>query len=241
MKKNISLFFVLFCPLIVCSQISYITENENYCIWQPGVQLTFEMFRNISPDTADIRAMKNDNRQLMPYLGFWKVVDVPKKKSGWKKGQTEKGYLCAAFSKYQSCILARDSFDLKCAQLQWDALELGTRSSRMHLDSLRIKTETNESTVDNFLSFYFMTAVDAGQNFYNLLSYNILHEVVLPRNREKYSEYRHLIDRMLEESKQYSTSKEEATRLLIGKPIEPHLKEAKYIVGDLLKPGDDSR
>lgn len=231
--KNIMFFFVLFCPLKVSSQVSFITENDSYCIWQPGVKLTFEMFKKTIPDTAEIRVMKNDNRQLLPYLGFWKILDVPKKKTGWKKGQIEKGYLCAAFSKDQSCISARDTFDLKCAQLQWDALELGTRSCRKHLDSLRIKFDTNATKTDNFLSVFFMTAYGVGKDFYNMLSYNILHEVVLPRNHEKYLEYRCLIDELLDETSQYATTQEEATRLLERKPLEPYLKEAKQLVGDL--------
>lgn len=230
--KKIFAFLSLFCPLMAFSQETLITENDTHCIWQPGVKLTFEMFENVNPDTADVRIMKKENRKMLPYTGFWHVVDVPKtKKKGREKiWQQDKGYFGAAFSKFQSCIIDRDSFDLKCAQLIWDAEELGTRQSRMWLDDLQKKIG---GPSDNLYTMYLMTAAYEGEEYFKRWLYGILFEVQIPRDQDKYLEYRRKIDKDLESSSKYATSKEEATRLLLGKPIDPNMEQAESIVGVL--------
>ncbi len=229
MKKTLFLL-ILFCTLMAFSQKAYVTENDKYCIWQPDVKLSFEMFENTKPDSAAVKIMNKECRQLMPFLGFWHVVDIPKKGKG--KGKLDKGYICAAFSKFHSCIIARDSFDLMCAQLLWDAMEIGTRMSRIQLDSLQTEAGL---PIDNFYSMYLMTAVGIGKEFYSNVLYRVIQDVQIPRDEKKYLEYRRMFDNFLKSTAKFASSKEEATRLLAGKTIEPYLKEAVNIVGDLRK------
>ena len=207
--KKIYALLALFCPLMVFSQVTYVTEDEKHCIWQPGVKLTFEMFENTNPDSANIRSMKEHNRQLIPFTGFWHVVDIHKvpkmkKKERKKLWLPDKGYFCAPFSKFQSCIIARDSFDLKCAQLIWDAKELGTRVSRMWLDNLEKKIG---GPSDNLYTMYLMTAAKEGKDYSDYVIYQILSKVQIPRDQDKYLEYRRKIDEELESTSKFATSK----------------------------------
>jgi len=236
--KKIYALLCLFCPLMAFSQatsVTYVTENEKCIIWQPGVKLTFEMFENVNPDTADIRIMKKVNSQLMPYTLLAYVVDVPKVPKVIKRGrkkilQPDKGYFAAEFSKSWSCIIGRDSFDLKCAQLIWDAQELSTRVSRIWLDDVQKKIG---KPTDNLYTMYLMTAVDGGREYFGKLFSKILNYVQTPRDQDRYLEYRRWIDKELESTSKFATSKEEATRFILGKPIDPDMEQAKSIVGVL--------
>ena len=213
---------------------SYVTETEDYIAWQPGVKLTFDMFKKEKPTEVDLKAMHNDNRNSIPYMGFYRCLDEPKSKSGWKKGQFEKAYFCPVFSKHQSYMAVKDTFDLQIAQVQWDILELGTRTSRMELDSLqnRVNSFTGSPTSGG-ISTYYETVSKDGDQFYRELSYGFFKEVILPRNREMYTKYRELVDNLLSSTAAYATTPEEAERLLLKKPLEKYLKEAKTVIKDL--------
>ena len=233
--KIIFAFLGLFCPLMAFSQETFVTENEQCCIWQPGAKLTFEMFENTNPDSADIKDMLRENRKMILYTGICHIVDVPKipkvkKKERKKLWLPDKGYFAAVFSKYQSCIFGRDSFDLKCAQLAWDARELGTRVSRIWLNDLEKKIG---GPSDNLYTVYLMTAANEGKEYSKYLISDILHNVVIPRDQDKYFEYRRKIDEELESTSKFATSKEEATRLILGRPIDPNMEQAESIVGVL--------
>jgi len=235
-----SFFLVLLfsCLTAVAQKESvYQTENEKHIIWQPGVKLTFDMFQNTQPNEHDLAVIEKEHRQSLPYLGFWKVLDVPKKKSGWWNGVGEHPYFCAAFSKFQSFVVVRDSFDLEVAQLQWDIMELGTRHSRMILDSLQTTAvaEAGGKRVTGLISIYFYTAAKRGEELCNGYSKTVLTEAAIPRDHEKLLNHRKFVDEMLEQTSEYATRPEEAWRLLSQEPIQPDLKMAEKITGDLRK------
>ena len=235
MKKS-SLFavFALLVLLTVSAQQQsvYRTETEKHIVWQPGVKLTFDMFQNTQPSASDTAMMHRDNRQSLPYLGFWDVLDVPKKKS-WKDLH-EQAYFCAAFSKFQSFVVVRDSFDLAVAQMQWDIMELGTRMSRMFLDSQQTNAEESLGCpVTGVVYTFYSTAAAKGRDFYGSLSKALLDNVLVPRDQEKLVEYRRFVDEMLASTAKFATRPEEAWRLLSEKPTQPGLKRAKKVVGPL--------
>ena len=213
----------------------YVTETEDYIAWQPNVKLTFDMFQKSAPTERDLQVMQEDNRNATPYLGFNRVLDEPKTKSGWKE-HFEKAYFCPMFSKYQSYIAVKDTFDLDVAQAQWDIVELGTRRSRIILDSLQNQANRiNEVPTNGVVSIFYETASQEGIDYYHQILLGFLKEVVLPSYKEMFVKYRQLLDEMLEDTKAYSTSPEEAERLLLRKPLEKYLKEAKKGIGDLRK------
>lgn len=234
--KHLSLLLFVFYSLTTTAQQTpaSIYETEDYIVWQPSVKLTFEMFRNTNPSTSDKELMSKDHRQSLPYLGFWKILDVPKRKSGWKKGIYEQAYFCATFSKFQSCMVVRDSFDLQVAQLQWDILELGTRRSRMILDSLQTMSEKQAGMkLSGVVATYYSTAAAQGEEMYLGFSKTFLQDLLPSRNQEKLLEYRKFMDEMLENTSKYATNLEEAERLLFKKPLSSQLKQAETIIGDL--------
>ena len=78
-----------------------------------------------------------------------------------------------------------------------------------------------------------MTAVDGGREYFGQLFSKILNYVQTPRDQDRYLEYRRWIDKELESTSKFATSKEEATRLILGRPIEPDMEQAESIVGVL--------
>ena len=50
-----------------------------------------------------------------------------------------------------------------------------------------------------------------------------------------YIKYRGLLDELLLSTADYATTPEEAERLLLKKPIDKNLKQAKNVIGDLRK------
>lgn len=214
---------------------TYVTETDDYIAWQPDVKLTFDMFKKSTPDETDTKVMLDDNRECVPYLGFYRILDVPKRRSGWKR-QFEKAYYCAMFSKHQSYMAERDTFDLQIAQAQWDILELGTRTSRMLLDSLQHQVNSASGVATNgVVSIFYETASKQGEELYGMLSYGFFKEVILPRDREMYNKYRELLDELLSDTAPYATSPEEAERFLLNKPLEKNLKPARTVIGDMRK------
>ena len=236
MHKFLSVYVFFFCCLTVSAQkeSAYQTENDKHIIWQPGVKLTFDMFQNTQPNAHDLAVIEKEHRHSLPYLGFWKVLDVPKKKSGWRKGVKEHPYFCAAFSKFQSFVVVRDSFDLEVAQMQWDILELGTRRSRMILDSLQTAAEAEAGgPVTGLISIYFYTAAKIGEELYQGFMKTVLTEAAIPRDHEKLLNHRQFVDEMLNLTSEFATSPEEAWRFLSNKPVQSDLKMPENIIGDL--------
>ena len=236
MKRLLIISFVLVSISALAKEPrKYVTETDKYIVWQPGVKLTFDMFMKSEPTDKDLKSMKDDNRKSMPYLGFYRVLDVPKHLSK-KKSNMEKAYFCATFSKHQSYMAERDSFDLQIAQAHWDIIELGTRKSRMVLDNLQKQADSlSNGPVSGVKSIYFETAYQEGNDLYNELLYGLFKEVILPRDKEMYIKYRGLLDELLLSTDDYATTPEEAERLLLKKPIDKNLKQAKNVIGDLRK------
>ena len=209
-------------------------ETETHIAWQPNVKLTFDMFQKSEPTETDLKGMQSDNRSSVPYLGFYRALDVPKKRNGWKKGQFEKAYFCATFSKFLSYMAERDTFDLQLAQAQWDILELATRKSRAMLADLQHRFDSiSNGPTSGIVSLFYETAYQEGYDFFTQASYIFLKEVVVPRDKEQFLMHREELDNLLEEMADYATTPEEAERLLYGKPLEKYLTPAKTFIGDL--------
>ena len=50
----LSLLFLMIVQGSLCAQErTYITETDDYIAWQPGVKLTFDMFKNPKPSEKD--------------------------------------------------------------------------------------------------------------------------------------------------------------------------------------------
>lgn len=236
--KRLLLIALSLLPLEAIAQEArtYVTETVDYIAWRPDVKLTFDMFKKSAPNEKDTKIMQDDNRKCVPYLGFYRVLDEPRNLSGWKKGQFEKAYYCAMFSKHQSYMAERDTFDLQLAQAQWDILEFGTRTSRMFLDSLQHYFDSCSGVATSgVVSIFYETASKQGEELYGKLSHSFFKEVILPRDREMYTKYRELLDDFLSGTAPYATSPEEAERLLFKKPLEKYLKPARTVIGDLRK------
>lgn len=241
---NNTLIKILFLLVALCAlplqaqERKYITETDDYIIWQPGVKLTFDMFKNTAPTEKALSDMRLDNKKHLSYRRFCGVLDVPKKKS-WKKGHyAEKAYFAAKFSKFQSYMAERDSFELQVAQTEWDICELATRKCRSLLDSIQIDHDSiNGVHTTGVVSIYYYTVyVDGADLYYNFLSafYN---EVVKPHDSERLKEFREFINALLEETAYYATTPEEAERFLFHVPVDENLMQAKQTVGDMKQRG----
>lgn len=234
----LSLFFLMIVQGSLCAQErTYITETDDYIAWQPGVKLTFDMFKNPKPSEKDSVIMAKYGLKAGRYTGFYYILDVPKKarrKGGWKDGLGEKAYFCAMFSKHQSWMSVRDSFELQMSQVIWDIEEWGTRLSRKYLSDMEKQFQEanggHKST--GVISIFYVDACRHGRKWKKQLMNEFIHNVVFPSDTTKYHEYRKMVDELLADTQDYASTPEEAERFLLNKPVDPRYKKADFTMGD---------
>lgn len=219
---------------LTAQERTYVTETEDYIAWQPGVKLTFDMFKKVEPTEWDTINMKRENRQSMPYLGYYHVLDVPKKvsrKGGWKDGLGEKAYFCAMFSKHQSYMAVRDSFELKVSQALWDIVELSVRCCRRGLDHYQKMFDKDiEGHTTGVVAMFFYAECKKWEETKNELSLMVIKDVVIPHDYDRYLEIRKELDEMLDSTALYASTPEEAERFLLNKPLDDRYKMAEQLI-----------
>ena len=81
-----------------------------------------------------------------------------------------------------------------------------------------------------------MTALNDGKEFGRALANSIIH-ISTTRDMDKYQEYRHMVDEMLDELSEYATSPAEIERLMSGEPEKGYIL-AKTINNDIKNRGE---
>ncbi len=231
---------------ILAQEKTYITETDDYIAWQPGVKLTFDMFKNTKPSEKDSVIMAKYGLKAERYTGFYYVLDVPKKarrKGGWKDGLGEKAYFCAMFSKHQSWMSVCDTFELQMSQAIWDIEEWGTRLSRKYLSDMekQFQEANGGHKTTGVISIFYVDACRHGRKWKKQLMDEFIHHVVLPSDTTKYLEYRKLIDELLADTEEFASKPEDAERFLLEKPVDQRYKKAEFTIGDPDKDEDEVR
>jgi len=219
-NKTMILFFLCTIPIILKAQK---TENETEIYWQPDRKIEFSDYQS-SSDTNCVKYNKLYNIHMQASIGFRWVVDIPKK---WK-GKIDKGYIVPVFCKHCSCILKEDSLELKVDRLLFDITELCARNVRREIIAFK-----KEGNIDNPNEVYFISVKNKWDEQRKSFFGGAIQEILLKKQEGAYEKWRKTTDEMLSETKEYATTPEDCSRIILGKPIEKGYKIAKNIIGDL--------
>jgi hypothetical protein len=148
------------------------------------------MFQGKPSDSVSVQKMRDLNILHQIATGFWSVLDVPDSKRGWKT-HCEKYSFCAAMDKMQSFFIARDSTELKYAQLIWDICEVATRVSRKNLAAVEKELNNGlERKANGIISIQYMTCLNDGKQFGREVTHGFFDEVMTTPSEEAYLKYR---------------------------------------------------
>ncbi len=224
--------FILFSIIVssVNGQNHLQTEDDNNLYWQADVKINYSHFQSES-DESCINNNKKYGLKMSANIQLKGIVDIPKshlsRKIKKRKGY-DKAYLVPVFCKNCSCILSEDSVELLFYQLFFDVAEICARGARKEL--LEIQKQMN---VNNVNTMFFTTVKNKWEEKMIKMWVSIFQDVLIQKKDSAYSEWRKLVDELLEANKEYSTQQNEIERFIHGKPIEQDYVEAKSIIGDL--------
>lgn len=245
--KRIPFLFLLL--LVICSTCFAQYEEGRYDFWREDTKLTFDMFQG---DTLTMMKYKDYNFKSVVSIGFWAVLDVPKKKKDWKV-KKEQYYFSAAVDKTESCLFETNDLSLKHAQVLWDICELATRVSRNSLTKMVHQIDSLNSPINishsinhgalnityttGLISMFYMTALNDGKEFGRDLTSLFIRDVIVPKSDSMYYVYRAQIDTLLNETKEFATSEQEINRFITNTPQTGYIM-APRLMGDMKRRGN---
>jgi hypothetical protein len=212
------------------------TEEDSNMYWQPDVKIDYSHFQSES-NTDCIKYNEKYGLKMSANIQLKGIVDIPKSHlSGKIKKMTghDKAYLAPVFCKYCSCILSEDSVELVVYQLLFDVAEMCSRGARREL----IETQ-KKMNINNVNTTFFTTIRNKWDEQMRGTWASIYQDVLIQNKDDAYTEWRKLIDELLEANKDYSTQPDEIRRLILGKPIEHNYVQAPSIIGDLKRKEED--
>jgi hypothetical protein len=206
------------------------TEDKSNLYWQPDVKIDFSHFQSES-DTDCIKYSEKYGLKMSPNIQLKGIVDIPNShlsKKIKKRTGDDKLYLAPVFCKHCSCILSNDSFELVVCQLFFDVAEMCARGARKEL----FETQA-QMNINNVNTMFFTTVKNRWDERMRGTWASIYKDVLIQKKDSAYTEWRKLVDELLEANKDFSTQPNELKRLILGKPIEQDYIQAKAIIGDL--------
>ncbi|MBD0405316.1 hypothetical protein [Flammeovirga sp. EKP202] len=225
--------------LILCSSQSsriwgqVITESGTHIFWQPDRKLTANDFQG-EPKSKDIKHCKEKGACIVPCLGLYLEVDIPK---NYRRNKFEMVYFAPAFQKSCSTIMS-ETKDVSEGQLFFDIMEVSSRIGRkllkgyhdhisISIDSLNLEILINNpdtlltSRVGSTLALH---ARDAAKSFYNELSTSYYLDMYSSTESHGFDNWRKLVDDLLLKYEEYATKPEECYRMVEDKPLEKKYK-----------------
>jgi len=207
-------------------------EDEKNLYWQPDSKVKYSHFQSKS-DTNCVKFNKLYGFKMSATMQLNGIVDIPKsylsRKIKKRIGQ-DKLYLAPVFCKNCSCIMSEDSSELMLNQLLFDVAEMCARGARKEL----IATQ-KQMNIDNVNSTFFITVKNKWDKRMRETWASIYNEVLIQKKDSAFTQWRSLVDEMLQVNNDFATQPNEIRRLILGKPIEADYVEAKSILGDLNK------
>lgn len=226
--------FVLFSILAhtVNGQNYLPTEDTNNLYWQPNVKIEYSHFQSES-NVDCIKYNEKYGVKMSANIQLKGIVDIPKSHLSRKiknRAGDDRVYLAPVFCKNCSCILSEDSFELEIYRLLFDVAEMCARGARKEL----IQTQ-EQMNINNVNTMFFTTIRNKWDERMRGTWAAIFQDVLIQKKDNGYTDWRKLIDELMEENKDFSTQPIEIKRLILGAPIEQDYVQAKSIIGDLKK------
>ena len=222
-------------------QLDLQTESETHIFWQPNRKLTINDFEGGFPiDSCFIRD-KESGRSVVPCLGIFLQVDIPK---NYRKNKLEKVYFAPAFQRSCSYVLDPDTANFKDGQLLFDIYELATRIGRKYIWDIRTymvisSDSTKMDVIRNNPDTILMTGVgnsfaglarDSALKFANGMMAAYFNDLYfnVDSSSASYEDWRSLVDERLIDYERFATKPEDCFRMVKDKPILKKYRKAKW-------------
>jgi len=228
MKKLIYISTILCFSISSFAQIDT-TRNETHIFWSNSYQVQTGDFRDTTRSTKNINNCDKYNLCWGAYTGLFSVLDVPKKKRD-KKKKHEAIYFVPAFELNTSYRLTSDSLDYLKQLIVFDMYEIAARKCRIELDSIY---NTNPSI--GIKGIFFKSVETDVQEKLGMMVKGYTQEVYIQQKDGAYTEWRTLIDELLEETKEYQTTAIDRLRFIKNEPILNGYIKAKKVAGNLFE------
>jgi hypothetical protein len=222
-------FFMFgFIAIDLSAQMNYITENDSFLYWQPGVKLQYEDYLG-DTSTSGMELCRKYNIHNIGEVHIESVLDVPINEK--KRGKLlEKVYIAPVICKHCSFSIKQDSIEMLHDQIYFDIAEYCSRIARMRLDSLR---EFMPGYGTYWLKFSTVTA-EMDELMHGMFG-SYTYQVLAQKDSLAYNNWRVSIDKGLLKTKEFATKPEECYRLLIYKPIDKEYERSEFIGPPLKK------
>ena len=227
MKRTIQILFLLISIIAVGQNNEHVKNNE-HIFWQENIKLKATDFQNDGRDIPNaVKYCDTIGLCTAGAFGIFAVLDIPKKKR--KRGKLrEKVYIVPAFEFESSYRVKNDSLGVEKQQVVFDIFELSARWMRRELKKM---TETMDGY--GTLSIWFKTVENDAKKMAQEMVDGFTHEVFIDPQPNAYEEWKNQIDKMILETKEFETSKEEIERFKLGKPLLEEYKMAEQLMGNL--------
>lgn len=233
MKLKTFIFVLLSIIIFTVNGQNHIqTEDKDNLYWQPDIKINYSHFQSES-DADCIKYNEKYGLKMFANFRLVGLVDIPKShlsKNIRKRKGDDKAYLAPIFCKDCSCILSEDSVELEVYQLLFDVVEVCARCVRKEL--IEIQEEMN---INNVNTMFFNTVKNKWDEIMRKTWVSIYDDVFIQKKDNEYTEWRKLVDDLLEINKDYATQPNDIKRLMFGKPIEKNYLQAEYIIDDFRK------
>ena len=232
MKKVGTIILFLLIGLTGFSQ-EYPTRDSVHILWQPNVKITFNDYLLKEPQEEIKTLMEKYDFSASACVGIWSILDVPevpKKKKEWYR-KYEKVYFAPAFERTTSFAQTNDTLQIEIQNLYFDMCEFWARWARRELDSLQVQMD-NATGVKAI--WYSTIKAEMNENRIRMFQH-YFKEVIIDKKENGFTEWRELIEGMLQKLEAWTTRPEECYRLLTERPIEKGYIQAKTIMGDMRK------
>lgn len=199
-------------------------ETDSYLYWQNNSKINHSDFKK-QIDSIGISMCEKYKTKSLANVQIHSIVDYPKKARKIKTLK-EKIYFAPAFCKKCSMILEKDSNELKISQMFFDIAEYCSRRARLDIKKLDSLNHGN-----GFAAAAFPQIVDRMYKMMGEMFGGFGQQVIVLKKPGAYELWRSDCDKLLNETKDYATSKEECIRFIEKKPYSEEYKEVYSMEG----------
>lgn len=227
--KTVKIYIASFILLVLndaIAQTNYITENEEYIGWQPGVSFEFKDFK-AEPDSNFLKLCSKYDYSTITNIQIYAYLDVPEKK-GQRKRKMEEVYIAPVFCKRCSFAKEENLIELRQDQIYFMIAEYAARVGRMSIDSLI--TQSPRST--GLLTIMFMTLKNDIIEHQRKMNAAYGRDILVYKKPGAYEEWSAKLAELLDETKAYATKPTDCHRIITGKPLTDGYILAPRVIGD---------
>jgi hypothetical protein len=228
MRQFIKILILLLFGIINVKAQNDRIESDRFLYWQFDTKISYIDFKQ-PVDSIGIKLCGEFGTKSLSNVQIHSILDYPKKTRKIKTLK-EKIYFAPSFCKNCSMILEKDSNELKMAQMYFDIAEYCCRRARQNIKQLDSLNYGN-----GFAATAFPGIVN---NMYKMMGEMFGafgRQVKIDKVPGAYDKWRIDCDKLLIETIDFATTKEECMRFINKKPYSEEYKESYAVYGQEIK------